>query len=217
MTKDPVLFSGQQRALFEALMERNEQLGNMYIGAVTVLADGSNPERLVLAAHGLRELMEKIPKYLHIKKTQDTLKSRTRNLEIAWEKACKNSQCLKNPDSTVQIDPPLRSFLRKMGEFFSWFKQSHPKRKEEIAKTLQALDSIDRPLPPPIKELRVDEWDGIHDYFEGVAHHQINPGYNDFILWLDVIERFLLDRLRPRTFADFDKIDSIIKEGETSA
>jgi hypothetical protein len=58
--------SVQQLALYEALGERAEELARMYIGALIVLANPDNPDRLPQAAHSLRELMEKIPKYKQI-------------------------------------------------------------------------------------------------------------------------------------------------------
>ncbi len=66
--------SGKQRFLYEALSERDTQLANeqgkkladMYLGALRVLADEHNPDRLPLAAHGIRELLEKLPRYLKV-------------------------------------------------------------------------------------------------------------------------------------------------------
>jgi hypothetical protein len=50
-----------QQGLFEALVDRRGTLGEWYRAAVAVINDGGLPDRLALAAHALRELMEKLP------------------------------------------------------------------------------------------------------------------------------------------------------------
>lgn len=53
----------QQMRVFEELAGVHPDLGSYYYGAVAVLSDTSNPEGPYQAAHSLRELMEKLPKY----------------------------------------------------------------------------------------------------------------------------------------------------------
>ena len=55
-----------QISLLDVLSEQNDILRNMYYGAVMVLNNTENPERFVFAAHGKRELIVKIPKYLNV-------------------------------------------------------------------------------------------------------------------------------------------------------
>jgi len=52
--------SGSQRTLYEALASKDPRLARMYLGALSVLDRQGNPDRLALASHGLRELMEKM-------------------------------------------------------------------------------------------------------------------------------------------------------------
>jgi hypothetical protein len=47
--------SSEKAALHSALHLRNPQLATMYLGSIRVIADASIPDRLPLAAHGLRE------------------------------------------------------------------------------------------------------------------------------------------------------------------
>jgi len=211
--------SGRQRALHIALIEKNEHMGNMYVGALAALQNDSNPERFSQAAHSLRELMEKMPAYLNlpVKVKSESLGMKVREFSREWKKAYNKSECRGNPEWSGEVDDTLTKFLKKAGEFFLWFEQHQPKRKDQIAHTLRTLDPMGRPLPLPLEKLRVDEWEKIRDYFLGVAHHQISIVHGEFISWLDALERFLLDRFRPRTFADHDLIDSIIREGETHA
>jgi len=55
-----VELSGERLSLYEALCRRSERIARMYLGAHHALRDGLNPERFVLAAHCIRELMEKV-------------------------------------------------------------------------------------------------------------------------------------------------------------
>lgn len=55
----------------------------------------------------------------------------------------------------------------------------------------------------------------IKDYFVNVAHHQTpDPTAEDFDGHLTSLERILLRKLNPPTFADFDTLDAIIEAGE---
>jgi hypothetical protein len=62
--------------------------------------------------------------------------------------------------------------------------------------------------------LRVEEWETINGYFQGVSHHNENADETQFGEYLDAFETFALDRLRPRVFADHDKLSELIKEAE---
>lgn len=115
------------------------------------------------------------------------------------------------------IDIALENFLKKVHEFFAWIKIDRPTRKQSAANVLRKLDLLNRPLPKVIENLRVDEWEEIHNYFQGVSHHNLSATIEDFESWCATLEAFLLDRLIPRTFEDHTKIDEIIREGEGNA
>lgn len=53
----------EQARVFEELITVHPDLARYYYGAVIALSDSSNPEAPYQAAHSLRELMEKLPKY----------------------------------------------------------------------------------------------------------------------------------------------------------
>ena len=215
----PLQLSGQQRALYEVLSEKDERLSGMYLGSLLVFRQVENPDSLALAAHGLRELMEKLPRYLDlpVATRPPSLKEKVRSLSKSWSNAERSSERRGNPAWSGAIDGPLQKFLKKTEEFFAWFKLEHPTRRQQTAKILRSLDPMDRPLPTPIEQLRIEEWDKCHDYFEGVSHHTILSSSEKFTPWLVALERFLLDRLRPRTFEDHSELDRIIREGEGNA
>lgn len=207
--------NSQQQTLNKALLERDTGISTMYLGALTVL-DSENPDRYALAAHNLRELMEKIPKVVEIKiKAQkETLKSKVIDLKNIWKATCERSNCHDSKVWKGEIDKPLSDWLKEINNFFRWFDEHYPRRKAETAATLRGLDGSGRSLPPPLEDLNIKKWERIRNYFQGVAHHREIQSPEKFSEWQDALEVMLLDLLRPRTYEDFDLIDEIIQEVE---
>jgi hypothetical protein len=212
---------GRQRALYEGLSERNELLSNMYIGSLLVLNQRENPDRLALASHNLRELMEKLPRYLDFptelqvsKTTPGSIKPKVQILFSEWIKTKSKSACRTERDWSGNIDRPLQIFLKKWEEFIEWFEREMPAVVEETRRFLEQFDPMASRLPLTISSLRASEWKAFRDYFVGTAHHRSGTQEEEFSQWLESFESFLIDRLRPRTFADFAKIDALIS-GDT--
>ena len=213
-------FSGQQRTLLQALEQKNPSLATMYLGGFFVLSDVDNPDRFALCAHSIRELMEKIPTYLNVstKAQQESLKSKARELEDSYSSMCQRTSCLDESSRwDGPIDNPLRKFLRRLGQCLDWFDTHHPRRRKEIGGMLERLEGTEGVLPPQLASLNVDAWTKIRDFFVGVSHHRIACNETDIRQWLDALERFLLDRLVPRTFDDFNDSDSLFDEESGNA
>lgn len=221
MSSQPVRprLSGQQRVLYEVLQEKDPELAEMYLGALTVLGKDDIPDQMALAAHDIRELMEKTPRIIEVrtKALRESLKVKVRELEDLWRATLDQTECHKGGNWAGSIDGPLSGLLNGLQAFFGWFVEHLPRRRAEIATTLRRLDGSGRTLPVPLENLNVDAWDKIRDFFVGVAHHRRKATQPEFAQWLDALERFLLDHLRPRSFADLDVIDEIVREGETHA
>jgi hypothetical protein len=207
--------NSQQQTLYKALLERNRNLATMYLGALTVLYN-ENPDRHALAAHNVRELMEKIPAVadIKIKAQKETLKSKVNHLEGFWKETCERSGCGSSQGWEGKIDTFLLRWLKEIDKFFRWFNEHYPRRKAETAATLRGLDGSGRSLPPPLEDLNISRWESIKDFFQGVAHHRTIQNPEEFSQWQDALEIILLDLLRPRTYEDFDLIDKTIQEGE---
>jgi hypothetical protein len=210
--------SGQQLALYRALAEKSERLASMYYGALLVLGSAANPDRFALAAHGLRELMEKLPSHLDVAMPAhgEKLMTKIREVENAWNFVV-NSGGWNSPPSAWQgsIDKPLRKLLTKLDGFFCWLRDHMPRRREEVLAVLRTIDPANRPLPKPLEERNIDEWNELREFFQGVAHHGKARAETDFDKTVDTLERFLLERLAPRTFDDFAEIDAILETSET--
>jgi len=145
------------------------------------------------------------------------LGDKVRDLGTTWTKLVGHDNWKGKDGWAGTIDESLERFLKKAKEFFDWFTADRPTRLTRMKGILRGLDPSGRPLPAPIEELHVEEWAQCHEYFIRVSHHATIPTDEDFESWREVLERFLLDRLYPRTFEDLDAIDRIVKEGEGDA
>jgi hypothetical protein len=214
------MLSSQQRALIRALDERDGSLRSMYLGGIEVLEDVSNPDRFAQCAHSMRELMEKLPELLDVptKAQKESLKAKIREIEVAYLGVQKKTGCFSASSGwDGNVDGHLRKFLLRLGSFFEWFASHHPRRRDELFGVLVRLDGSGRELPKPLASLNVDAWEKKRDYFQSVAHHRRVADEQEFRQWLDALERFLLDRLEPRTFEDFAEIDALLGEGVEDA
>jgi len=208
--------SGQQRALLEALREIDQRLGEMYLGALAVLQQPFNGERFTQSAHTLRELINHLPGSLGLSTDalNDRLGDRIQRSERAWDNAIQRSACFDGKTWTGIIDQPLARALAAINDFFNWKKNHRPRRNEELTQTVRRLDASGKRLPTELEVLVVTQWDRTRDYFIGVCHYRIPVNEADFFAYLDALERFIIDRLRPRTFADFDAVDAILEEAD---
>lgn len=204
----PLVLQGHQRALFEVLQHRDGSPAAMYLGALHVLAEEGNPDRLALAAHGIRELIEKLPKYFDLPvPTQARMGDKVAVLQAEWKKVRPKME-RGGPFPTTLWD--------KLEEFFLWLESDRPAWRAKVAQLLRSLDPAGRPLPAPIEKLRVQQWLECNEFFVNSSHHR-ECTQDEFMAWLDFLERFLLDLVRPRTFDNADKLDALILEGEDDA
>jgi hypothetical protein len=216
---DPSLrLSGQQRTLVHALEQCDPALASMYRGGLLILEATDNPERLPFCAHAMRELMEKLPDYLSVttQAQRESLKQKVGEIEESYIRAQRRSCCFGTEGWDGKIDNHLRKFLDRIQKFLDWFAHHHPRRRDELRATLRELDTSVHLLPDPLADLNIEAWIKKRDFFVAVCHHRQAPSEEEFLGWLDALERFLLDRLSPRTFDDFSEIDALLAEEESN-
>jgi hypothetical protein len=211
-----LVLTGQQQTLLTALVETDPQLGTIYLGGLHVLHQEGNPDREALAAHAIRELMEKLPQFIDVPTPEKPKKPVSLNVKVRELSGHWSGVSAEAMSATV-ITPKLRKFHIRVKDFFDWFEQSFVKRREQTAAALRSLDATGRSLPTPIEELHIKHWGLCNDFFQSVSHHGRLCSQEELASWLDELERFLLDRMRPRTFETFSTLDKIIAEGETDA
>jgi hypothetical protein len=208
--------SGQQLGFFRALAEQDGRIAGWYLGARITLLNTRNPERLQQAAHSLRELMDKLLPVLGLPAEAEggNLGDRFAAMTTRWERAKKQSRCHNDGVWSGEIDDAARRGLTAVDEAIEWQRKNRPKRKETYRATIRALDVSRRPLPVWIEDTHVLLWDDLRDYFVKVCHHGRETDEDEFSAALHELERFVLDRLKPRTYAEQGTIDESIAEAE---
>jgi hypothetical protein len=208
---------GEQRALYLALGDQHADLAALYLGVVIVLRHGDNPERIPQAAFSIRELLVKLPNHLDVPMPahRERLGDRIDVVKKCWDSAAKHSTSRQNGTWKGTIDGNLERLLTKLEDLFRWRDEHHPHRRDEVAALLRRLDPAGGKLPTQLESVNYKEWSDLSDFFNDVLHHNRVVTLDEFQAKLTAVERLLLDRLRPRTFADWQTIDDIIREGES--
>lgn len=215
-TSSPLELSGTQRLLYQSIEKRDIELAQMYIGALYALSQEQNPDRWALAAHGIRELMEKMPRIVDVIPQQTNVLPQIDPLAAKWNRHAVESDCHDGESFAGVIDSKLKLFLDQAKSFFDWF-NNRPNRKDERRATIRGLDPAPLPLPREIEDLRVKEWDVYVGFFNGVSHHTKIVSDEDFGSALFRVEEFLLNYFSPRTCDDLSEIDALLSSGEKRA
>ena len=225
------ILTNEQNALYRALQEKDAKLkesekdtklSEVYIGCLRVLNSIGDPENLVLAAHEMRELMEKLPEVIDmpffenksLERKKGTLREKVNLLVPKWNKVIKNKDFSDNSCWKGQIDKSLEKFLVAFSKFINWHQQWFPTYRERFKNTFRLLDPSGRALPEHIEDQNFKSWNEIYKYFEDVSHHRKKTTRVELINNIRSIEYFLLDRLIPKTSKDWDELDGIIQEAE---
>jgi hypothetical protein len=208
--------SGQQLGFYQALAEQDGRVAGWYLGARLTLLNTRNPERLQQAAHSLRELMDKLLPVLRLPAEAEggRLGDRFAVMTSRWETAKEQSRCHTDGVWSGEIDEAARRGFTAVEEAIEWQRQNRPKRKETYRATIRALDVSGRPLPAWIEDIHVELWDDLRDYFVRVCHHDRETDEDEFTGALHTLERFVLERLKPPTYAEQARLDQLIAEAE---
>jgi hypothetical protein len=211
----PIVLSDKKWSLVDALYRRSERLAQMYVGALIAWEDSRNPERFVLVAHELNELMEKIPWIVDVPTPahSEHMGNKVAEIERRYGVAIASSS-VKPPTWNGTVDPPISDLLDAVRDFLEWKKTHRLRRGQEIVSTFRALDGPVANFPSDLEDQAVRLWSNIKDFFESVKHHRKTPEGTQMEDALQRLETFLLRKLNPPTFADFDNIDAIIAAGE---
>lgn len=185
----------------------------MYQGALQVLADEENSDRLALSAHGFRELMEKMGP-----DRGQTMNAKLQELRKSWDSACDRSESFDQGEwRGGAIDGPLREFLAVLVEFFESMKTHVQSLKKGFQQLMRDLDPYPSGPPQDLEEIRVNEWQRSYRFFQNVCHHRKIATPDGFRERVDAIETLLHDYLAPRTFDVHTELDALIEEGERDA
>jgi hypothetical protein len=215
-TEPDLGLSGRRLALYGALVHLDQRfktkgmaLGHMYLGALRVRTSIENPDRLALACHGIRELMEKLPRYLDVPILRPaSIVGEVHNLRWQHAVIARRVHCDGYQAEVVAF------FEGPIANFFGSIDTRHTPISERAGKLIDRLDPRQTPIPAPIKQTHADVWNKCEKFFIDVSHHRYEPSEEEVDGYLEELENFLLDRLRPRTFDDQAELKRIIELGE---
>jgi hypothetical protein len=208
----PFQMTGRQQLVHRSLTDKSEPVALLYECGLRVLADGSNPGRVLLAAHAIREMMGGLPKVLELPvlAEQGRLGDQMNALEPIWHGAEK-SKCHQEGEWTGEIDGPLQNLMKGLHKFFQWWKESRPRRRDLAAHLFRQTDPADMPLPETLEKMRVDRWLALLDFFVRVAHGS-STTLEELTAAVEELEQILLDNLYRRPSEDLSAIDAILAE-----
>jgi hypothetical protein len=216
-------FTEQEERLHRTLAEKRQELAAIYLGALWVHRQVENPDRLALSAHNIRELMEKLPRYINVPVLGDPaqakpepLKPKIQDLSKGRKEARRKSASWSASGWSGTIDGDLASYLGLLDSVLDWFDSEHITRREEATKLVRQIDAAGGSMPEFVKVRLVRDWVTYWDYFVATAHHRqtTNEAFEEH---RSSLERFLLDRLAPTATKELDELDAIIAEGEAHA
>jgi hypothetical protein len=206
--------------IFDALRERSDELANLYIGAIAVLQQTSNPDRVAQAASSLRQLMVDAPRFMDLGvplKNRASLKDMVGTYSKRWRDCQKRSKNHSDGEWKGEIDRSLLIFLKHTEKFVSFYDETHVKLIEKATIVIRHLDPLKDRLPGPLQKLRAKEWQEMYDFFTTTLHHGAFPSDKELEGWAEALGRFLLAGWRPETAADQENLKKIIEEGESNA
>jgi len=211
---------GQQKTLYDALLQYDSKLAKMYYASLKVLSDKNNPDRLSLAAHGIRELIEKSPLYICEVINTNTdfdLNKKVETLHFDWISVLKSYQFEVKSNKKIsqghQITLELEKFLDKIDIFFQ-SPNSKYKLKEKVAnlngkwvsfqKSLnpfQKLDNINQ-ITPQLQAFLKETYIFFQEFKQ--AKPKRSQETKDFFEKLDPLQRHFPKKLADERIKNFE-------------
>lgn len=221
-------FTGAQLELYEELDRRQRlsgrgetRLAHMYHGALLALTQVDNPDRSSLAAHSVRELIEKLPRYLitpvseELRVSEDRpLHQRVREFGVLLRSRSVASMCRTEDGWSGEIDGPAAEILQSAERLVEEFAEDHPDRATQAGRTLRALARGAEPLPETYEDQLARTLYELEGYFLQVSHHRFAPSSDEMEDRLRRLTDLLLDFVRPRSVAAMEQLDALISEAE---
>ena len=203
-----------QRQVYEALKDKEvngHHLGDWYLGAIYVLQDKHNPERISHAAQSMRELLEKLLRVIDegaVPKKYD-FQGMRRGIIKRWEK---DREHYGGEWKGKKINSRFDKTLRRINRYVEL--NQKPTRKEQIQSTYEKSDPMAYVLGQYIQEEKRKKFFEVWEQFEDLAHHQ-SPLDEDILAeCLAAAEQVILELLAPITAPNQQIIKAILSKSD---
>ena len=129
----------------------------IFLGALEVI-NGSNPDRVALASHNLRELIGFMPHAFldEMRALDKRMGDEVDALASRWIRASKSQSRDDKGLWSGEIDPSLKGFLSKAEGFFDWFRSNREARQQDTSEALQHLSPSERRLSPALATINAE-------------------------------------------------------------
>ena len=213
----PLILTSKQRDVLEVLQSKQTEkypLSRWYTGALHVLNDHYNPDRVAQAAHSLRELLEKLPEVVHGGDVKVRIPGFAEKRNIINERLFKAKKRYPEGWKGKPIDKNVTKLLTDVEEYLELTRQ--PTRRERIQQTLATIDPMVNSLDSETREAKRDRYYHLWDQLENFAHHKSNPDIAEFNNCLKELENAVFDLLAPITAQDQKEIQTILNLSDKS-
>ena len=208
----------QRLLLLEALREKDARIATIYEAVVHVIGSDDVPDQLSLAAHAMRELMERLPLAFDLPTDEKSqLFNRLDELEHVLVQAQIKSACRVTDGWQGSIDGPVAKVLAAVEELVDDRRRFWPSRTETAVELMNRLEPTLARRSTTLVKTDADVWLEMRRYFESVSHHHhvfeslatTAPEFDDRVRTIEVL---ILNKLRPPTTADFQEIDRLMSQ-----
>jgi len=202
----------------EILAARDEDVAKWYLGALETLAVPRHSDAFAQAAHGLREVMNR----LHVLAGAPvppvgSLGSRFQKLVLAWRRGQDQSRCYEGGRWSGDIDDGARAAFQVVAETIEWHETFMPSRREAFLLATRQLDPSGRTLPEPEEQRLWRAWSSTKEYFDAVAHHGKQTTEGEFRSEVERLNGFVIRLFRRDVHAEQLRIAALVARAEHGA
>ena len=206
----------QQRAVAELLEQKQTKqypLSEWYLGALRVLNNSSNPDRVAQAAHSLRELLEKLTR---MDGGTDTIPSSIffGLREKLYKRLSEDKNCYTEGWQGKKISEHLDETI----EEFNYYLELNQKlnQKDKFGVVIVKNDPMFFQFDGLAQERKKNKLHELWKEFQDVSHHNKLGIEKELRKQLETLERILIDLFSPETEQDQKEIQSILKSSRRS-
>ncbi|MBW7989060.1 MAG: hypothetical protein FVQ84_03445 [Planctomycetes bacterium] len=209
--KEEDFSNAKERSVFDILREhKGERVASYWHCCLKVLRNFEHPEKILLAAHCLREVMNGLGIA-----PLDNLSNYINHLSAKWQKVAKEWTEIDSGKFGENAKGEILKFLRLCKEMFEKLSERR-ETKVQMADIVKELDpsKIGTPL-----ELRIgigDELKAIRRKATDILHGKEIEGHSSFMETLERFEEIIISSYKPRTFEKQAEIDELIREAEAN-
>lgn len=195
-------------------------LADLLTVTLAILEQQSSESGRVLAAHGMRELIEKVGLEFHctVRVDKTTLKDKVNNLRVCWagwgpslshyadDKAKKN----------LQAEFTATKALRKMADFLKATEADEPNAATRLLHFVVKSGGELSLLSEAERKSTANQLDMLYDEFTQISHlRKTPPPLSDFRAMVDRCIDMLSMGLLPATFLGLQELDGLIEQVES--